>query len=145
MPHNCFVATYVLATYVVFKKHIISAHSLQILYADRYPIFTDKILHVEIIQTWCFFVEKEEKRTFRHEMFSFWLIRESSSIQRIKESNPYLFSFFEVSYMQSCRYVFKPEGADSNGLLIYISVLFNLLLINQKVLMGLKDHFILKH
>ena len=34
MGNNChiivFVATYILATYIVFKKHIISAHSLQI-------------------------------------------------------------------------------------------------------------------
>ena len=35
MGNNChiivFVATYILATYIVFKKHIISTHSLQIL------------------------------------------------------------------------------------------------------------------
>ena len=93
MGNNChiivFVATYILATYIVFKKHIISTHSLQILYADRYPIFTDKILHVEIIQNWCFSLEKKEKRTFRHEMFSFWLSKESSLIRKNKKLNPY--------------------------------------------------------
>ena len=68
MGNNCHIIVLSPPTYVVFKKHIISVHSLQILYADRYPIFTDKILHVEIIKTLYFSVEKEEKITFRHEM-----------------------------------------------------------------------------
>ena len=64
MGNNCHIIV-LSPTYIhcIQKTHNLNTQlSLQILNADRYPIFTDKILHAEIIQTWSFFVEKQEKQ-----------------------------------------------------------------------------------
>ena len=63
MGNNCHIIV-LSPTYIhcIQKTHNLNTQPANLIYADRYPIFTDKILHAEIIQTWSFFVEKQEKQ-----------------------------------------------------------------------------------